>query len=137
MNRQWDERNRNLIDQFRLNGGLDPERPRPLLLLTTVGARSGRAHTTPLMYLSDAGRLVVLASKGGLPGHPDWYHNLVANPRVNVEVGTAKFETDAVIAEGEERELLFARQAELYPIFAEYQAAMERVIPVVILPRQK
>ena len=90
---RWDERNRRVIEQFRESGGR-PEGS-DLVLLTTTGRRSGRQHTTPLMYLAEGDRVYVIASKGGSPSHPDWYHNLVANPTVTLEVGSERYEAIA------------------------------------------
>jgi deazaflavin-dependent oxidoreductase (nitroreductase family) len=129
----WNERNRSVIEEFRANNGRAGAAP--LLLLTTTGARSGRPHVTPLMYLADGDRLAVIASKGGHPSDPDWYRNLVANPTVTVEVGSERFETEARVAEPEERDRLFALQAARYPFFAEYQQKVARRIPVVVLER--
>src|SRR6266571_8130919 len=96
--------NRKMIDEFRANGGKvgGMWEGRPLLVLTTTGAKSGRRHTTPTMYLRDGNRLLVFASKGGAPTHPDWYHNLVAHPEVTVEVGTETFDAIAVVTEDSE-----------------------------------
>ncbi len=107
----------------------------PLLLLATTGARSGRKLTTPLMYNTDGERVLVFASKAGAPSNPDWYYNLVANPRVTIEMGKETFEADAQVLEGEERDRLFARQAEQFPQFGEYEANTTRKIPVVALVR--
>jgi deazaflavin-dependent oxidoreductase (nitroreductase family) len=105
-----------------------------LLLLTTLGARSGAAHTTPLGYLPDGGdRVLVIASAGGAPNHPDWFHNLVAHPRVMVENGVFTYQAQAVILEGAERDRVFARAVEADPGWAEYQAKTTRVLPVVAL----
>jgi len=130
----WNERNKSVIKEFRANGGRAGNGP--LLLLTTTGAKSGRPHITPLMYLADGDRLAVIASKGGHPSHPDWFRNLVANPTVTVELESESFETEARVAEPEERDRLFALQAERYPFFAEYQQKVKRRIPVVVLKRQ-
>ena len=130
----WNERNRSVIEQFRAGGG--KAGARPLLLLTTTGARSGRPHTTPLMYLADGDSFAVIASKGGDPRHPDWYRNLVANPTVRVEVGGEDFETEARVADPEERDRLFALQAARYSFFAGYQDKVKRRIPVVVLARK-
>ena len=129
--------NENIINEFHANGGKvgGMFEGAPLLLLTTTGARTGRKLTSPLMYRSDGDRILVFASKGGAPTHPDWYHNLVANPRVTVEIGTETFEAAAQVTEGEERDRLFARQAEETPQFGEYQANITRKIPVVALVR--
>lgn len=132
---QWKERNEKVIADFRANGG-NPTGANPLLLLTTNGAKSGRPHITPLMYLSEGDRFVVFASKGGNPKHPAWYHNLVANPKVAVEVSGDTFEAKAVIAEPAERDRIYALQSEIFPMFADYQAKTERTIPVVILERR-
>jgi deazaflavin-dependent oxidoreductase (nitroreductase family) len=130
----WNERNRSVIEEFRANKGRAGAQP--LLLLTTTGAKTGRQHITPLMYLADGDSLAVIASKGGHPSHPDWYRNLVANPTVTVEVGSETFETEAQVAEPAERDRLFALQAARYPFFAEYQQKVKRRIPVVVLKRR-
>jgi deazaflavin-dependent oxidoreductase (nitroreductase family) len=131
------ERNQRVIEEFRENGGKvgDRHQGRPILLLTTTGARSGRPYTTPVMYLRDGNRLAVFATHGGSPTHPDWYHNLVAHPTVTVEVGTETYSARATVAPRPERDELYARQAELYPQFADYQTRTSRVIPVVLLER--
>ena len=131
--------NRQTIEAFRANGGKvgGMWEGRPLLLLTTTGAKSGRRHTTPTMYLRDGDRLLVFASKGGAPTHPDWYHNLVAHPQVTVEVGTETYNATATVLTGEERDRLYARQAELYPQFGEYQRKTSRKIPVIALERRE
>jgi len=131
--------NRQTIEEFRANGGKVGGfwEGKPLLLLTTTGAKSGQRRTTPMMYLADGNRLLVFASKRGAPTHPDWYHNLVAHPEVTVEVGTETYEASAKVLNGEERDRLYARQAELYPQFGEYQAGTTRKIPVIGLERQK
>jgi len=126
--------NRQLIAQYRESGGAALG-DRPLLLLTTVGARSGRPHTTPMMYIPDDDRLLVVPSNAGAARHPDWFHNLVAHPRVTVEVGGETYPADAVVPDGAERDALFARIAERYPFFTDHQAKTSRVIPVVALVR--
>jgi len=131
--------NRKMIEEFHANGGKvgGMWEGRPLLLLTTTGAKSGQRHTTPTMYLPDGDRLLVFATKSGAPSHPDWYHNLVAHPEVTVEVGNETYEATATILKGEERDRLYARQAELYPQFGEYQKRTTRKIPVIALERRK
>ena len=89
------------------------------------------------MYLRDGDRLLVFASKRGAPTNPDWYHNLLAHPEATVEVGTETYEATATVLNGEERNRLYARQAELYPQFGEYQVNTTRKIPVISLERQK
>jgi deazaflavin-dependent oxidoreductase (nitroreductase family) len=127
--------NKQVIDEFRANGGKvgGQFEGAPLLLLHTTGAKSGQARINPVMYLADGDNYVVFASKGGAPTSPDWYHNLVANPRASIEVGDMTIKVVARVAEGEEREPLFSRQKELYPGFAEYEAKTTRQIPVVVL----
>ncbi|MFZ0171698.1 MAG: nitroreductase family deazaflavin-dependent oxidoreductase, partial [Acidimicrobiales bacterium] len=107
----------------------------PVLLLTTTGAKSGKSHTAPMMYLTDDDRLFVFASKAGAPTNPDWYHNLVANPTVTVEIGTDQYTATATPVQREERDRIFAEQARRYPGFAEYEDKTTRVIPVVELVR--
>jgi deazaflavin-dependent oxidoreductase (nitroreductase family) len=137
--RDWHAFNEGVVEQFRDNGGVAPGRwaEQPLLLLTTTGARSGLPRTTPLIYSRDGDRLVVIASKGGEPTHPDWYHNLVAHPEATVEVGSEAFPVRAEVAQGAERRRLFDQQAALMPFFAEYERTTAREIPVVVLTRGK
>lgn len=125
--------NRKLIDQFRSNGRRLGDRP--LLLLTTVGRRTGQRRTTPMMYVRVGDRLLVIASNAGAPRHPDWYLNLVANPLVTVEVDGSEYQARAEVPTGPERDALFASVAEQYPFFAEHQAGISRTIPVVNLVR--
>ncbi|MFF2303222.1 nitroreductase/quinone reductase family protein [Streptomyces sp. NPDC058128] len=134
--------NRQVIEEFRANGGRvgGMFEGASLLLLTTTGARSGRAHTNPAVYVRDGARLLVFASNAGGPKHPAWFHNLSADPYVTVELGTPegtveRFGATAVVTEGEERDRLYAEQAERDPGFAAYQAATDRLIPVVALHR--
>jgi deazaflavin-dependent oxidoreductase (nitroreductase family) len=131
--------NQRIIAEFHANGGTvgGPFAGAPMLLLTTTGAKSGTLRTTPLVYLPDGDRLVVIASKGGAPKHPAWYHNLVAHPDVTVEVGSETLPVRAAVLSGEERDRLYARQAGLRPAFAEYQAKTTRRIPVVALERRQ
>ncbi len=126
-----------IIDEFRANGGKAGGffADKNLLLLTTTGAKSGRKITSPLMYNKDGNRLVIFASKGGAPTHPHWYHNLIANPQVTVEIGDETFEARATALDGEERDRLYAKQAEEVPQFAGYQESTTRRIPVVVLER--
>ena len=107
----------------------------PTLLLTTTGRKSGEPYTTPLIYGEDAGRYVVVASRGGAPSHPQWYRNLDANPSVGLQVAAQKFQATARTASPDEKPALWALMTGIYPPYDEYQAATEREIPVVILER--
>ncbi len=131
--------NRPTIEAFRANGGKVGGiwEGRPLLLLTTTGARSGRRRTRPLMYLRDDDRLLVFASTGGAPTNPDWYYNLLAHPEVTVEVGNETYDAIATPVTGEERDRLYARWAEMYPQYGEYQSNTTRQIPVIALHRRQ
>ena len=131
------EFNRNLIAEFRANDGTltGPFAGAPMLLLTTTGAKSGRKHTTPLVYQKVGDAIVVFGSKGGAPTHPAWYYNLVANPVVTVEVPGETFDATARTAVGEERDRIWSAQKELMPGFAEYEAKTDREIPVVVVER--
>lgn len=123
--------NQQVIQSLRANNGNLGDRP--LLLLTTTGAKSGKTRVHPLAYSRDGERYVVLASKGGAPTNPDWYHNIVAHPEVTVEVAGAQFRARASVAQGEERNRLFNAQAAAMPNFAEYQEKTARKIPVIVL----
>jgi deazaflavin-dependent oxidoreductase (nitroreductase family) len=132
---QWRELNSRIIEEFRENGGKcgGAFEGNPMLLLTTVGARSGESRVTPLTFHPDAEHYVVMASKGGAPEHPSWYHNLVANPDVVLEVGSDRFEGRAAEATDSERDRLYASMVEALPRFGEYQAGVERQIPIIVL----
>jgi deazaflavin-dependent oxidoreductase (nitroreductase family) len=125
-----------LIEEFRANGGMGD---RPLLLLSTTGARTGLRRTTPMMFLRIDGHLVVVASNAGAASDPDWFHNLVANPDVTVELGgpdgVQTYDAKAVVPQGEERDGLFAKVVEAAPFFADHQSGIERRIPVVVVDR--
>ncbi len=129
--------NRKLIDEFRANGGkvTGVFENAPLLLLTTTGAKSGQQRTNPLAYTTDGDDIVIIASKAGAPTNPDWYHNLVANPIVTVELPNETFEARARVTEDPERERLFRAQAAVMPGFNDYEAKTTRKIPVVVLER--
>ena len=134
------EINKGVIADFRANGGKVGGQLEglPVMLLTMTGAKSGRELCSPLVYSMDGDDMVVIASKGGAPEHPNWYHNLVANPGVTVEVGTDTYEATAVLTEGDERQRLYDQQAATQPQFLEYAANAAktgRVIPVFRLVR--
>jgi deazaflavin-dependent oxidoreductase (nitroreductase family) len=133
----YNEFNRKLIEEYRANGGKVSGifAGAPLLLLTTTGAKSGQPRVSPLAYTTDNGRWVVIASKGGAPTHPDWFHNVRANPEVTVEVGTETFPARATVVEGVERKRLFDQMAAKMPNFAEYQRNTTRQLPVIVLER--
>ncbi|MGW6281835.1 nitroreductase/quinone reductase family protein [Kribbella sp. NPDC055071] len=131
--------NREVVEEFRTNAGRVTEafggafKDADLILLTTVGARSGRAHTNPTVYARDSGRLIVFASNAGSPTTPAWLHNLRANPAVTVEIGTTRYDAVAEELTGAERDRLYAEQAERDPAFAIYQQNTSRLIQVVAL----
>jgi len=129
--------NQQLIEEFRANGGetFGLFKGRRLLLLTSTGAKTGEPRTTPLVYSKDGDDLVIVASKGGAPSNPAWYHNLVSAPAATVEVGTDKFEVRAKVAGPGERERLFAQHASDMPAFNDYEKKTTRQIPVVVLTR--
>ena len=125
-----------VITDFRANGGTvsGPLADAPLLLLTT-GARSGQPQTTPLTYTREGSRLVVIAARQGARTKPDWYHNIVANPNVTVEVGDQTFRAVAHIAAGAERQRLFDQLLPVIPKLKETQKSTTRQIPIVVLER--
>ena len=130
--------NQQLIAEFRAarEQGSGAFAARPLLLLTTTGAKSGRQHTTPIMYVRDGERLIVIASNAGAPRHPAWYHNLRAHPDVTVEVGAETYPATAVPLQGAERQRLWEAIVTAHPFFAEHQAKVTREIPLVALERR-
>jgi deazaflavin-dependent oxidoreductase (nitroreductase family) len=133
------DRNLGIIQEFRANAGKvgGPFAGRSLLLLHTIGAKSGQPRINPVACVKDADRLVIIASKGGAPTNPDWYHNLLANPLVTVETGTEQFQARATVAAEPERTRLYNQMAAMMPGFAGYQQKTTRIIPVIILTRLK
>ncbi|EMD26988.1 nitroreductase family deazaflavin-dependent oxidoreductase [Amycolatopsis azurea] len=131
--------NKNIIKEFRENEGKvgGPFEGGALLLLTTIGAKSGEPRTSPLAFMEEDGRYVVAASYAGSDKNPAWYHNIVANPKVTIEVGTEKFEATAtvVLEDRAERDRLFAKLVSVMPGFADYEKKTDRVIPVVTISR--
>lgn len=129
--------NRAIIEEFRANGGTvgGPFEGSTLLLLRTIGAKSGAERVHPLAYRRDGESFVVFGSAAGADQHPAWFRNLVANPRVTVEVGTETFDAVARVADGDEHERLWSAQKRDVPAFAEYEAKTSRRIPVVLLER--
>jgi deazaflavin-dependent oxidoreductase (nitroreductase family) len=130
--------NQAIIDEFRANDGKVGGyfAGANMLLLHTVGAKSGQARTNPMVYVTDGDHLVVIASKGGADSNPDWYYNVLANPTVTVEVGTEQFQARATaVTEEPERSRLYAKMVEHRPAFAEYEQKTSRKIPAIILER--
>ena len=129
--------NRQVIAEFRANGGKVAQfGDAPLVILHTIGAKSGQLRETPLVALVDDGELYVFASKAGAPTHPDWYHNLKATPEIDVEYGTETFRANVVELPAGEAAAKLAAQAELMPQFGEYvESAKPRVIPAFQLQR--
>ena len=131
--------NTNLIKDLRANQGEASSGPfvgRPLLILTTRGAKSGETRENPLVYTRDGDDYVVIASKGGADTHPAWFHNVQANPDVTIEVNGEKVPVRARVPEGDERRKLYDAQAAMMPAFAEYETKTKRKIPVVVLARR-
>ena len=129
--------NRNLVAEFRADDGkvAGAFEGSPLLLLTTTGAKTGRKHTTPLVHLKDGDQIAVFGSMGGAPTNPAWYHNLLANPDVTVELPGETFEARAVPVVGDERDRIWTAQKEAMPPFKDYEAKTDRQIPVIVLER--
>jgi deazaflavin-dependent oxidoreductase (nitroreductase family) len=133
------DHNTGIIEGFRANEGRAGGyfEGATMLLLHTVGAKTGQPRVNPLVYLPDGDRYVVMATAGGSTKSPDWYYNLVANPDVEIEVGTETIPVRATEIQDEtERETLYARQVERRPGFAEYPAKAKRRIPIVALERR-
>ena len=129
--------NKAIIEEFRANAGKVGGQfaSVPMLLLHTVGAKSGEPRINPLAYIADGERLVIVASFAGGPNNPPWYYNLLANPEVGVEVGDEEFRATAAVAEDPERAALYEKVAAALPAFTEYQKKTTRVIPVITLSR--
>jgi deazaflavin-dependent oxidoreductase (nitroreductase family) len=129
--------NKQIIDEFRANDGKVAGyfAGKTLLLLHTTGAKSGQERVNPVATIKDGDRLVIIASKGGAPTNPDWFHNLVANPVVGVEYGTEEFQARATVTSEPERTELFDKMASEFGGFSEYKEKTTRVIPVVTLSR--
>ena len=132
--------NRKVIEEFRANDGKVGGEMEgwPIVLVHHVGAKSGTERVNPLVYqgLGDSGSVAIFASKGGAPTNPDWFHNLVAHPDTEIEIGGDTYPVTARVAAGEERERIFEAQKKAFPNFAEYEkTAAPRVIPVVVLDR--
>lgn len=127
--------NTSIIEEFRANQGKvgGPLEGAPLLLLNSTGAKTGMTRVNPMVYMKVDGGYAVFASKAGAPTNPDWFHNLLNNPLASAELGTETIAVQARIAEGAERESIWARHKQDFPNFAGYEQKTERTIPVVIL----
>jgi deazaflavin-dependent oxidoreductase (nitroreductase family) len=133
------DRNKLIIKEFRENAGKvgGPFAGRTLLLLHTIGAKSGEKRINPVAYINDGDRFVIIASKGGAPNNPDWFYNIAANPEVQIEVGTEQLKVMAKITTEPERTRLYEKMIEMMPGFAEYRLKTKRIIPVILLERIK
>jgi deazaflavin-dependent oxidoreductase (nitroreductase family) len=132
---------RDFIEDLRAHGGHSTSgmfKGRPMIIITTTGAKTGQRRTVPLVYSRDVDRYVIVASKGGAPNHPGWYHNLVANPHVIAEIGGETFPATASVAREPERRRLYDQHADAHLglDFKGYEAKTSRVIPVVLLERE-
>ena len=129
--------NKNLIADIRAHGKPTggPFLGREVLILSTKGARSGEDRETPLVYTRDGDRYVIVASKGGAPTNPHWFHNLRAHPEVTVETGGEKFKARAKVIDDDEYERLYQHHASINPGFHEYRTKTTRKIPVIVLER--
>ncbi|MBY0285864.1 MAG: nitroreductase family deazaflavin-dependent oxidoreductase [Mycobacteriaceae bacterium] len=129
--------NANIVDEFRANGGKvgGPFDGATLLLLTTAGAKSGQPRLAPLAYLTIDDKMIIIGSKAGADTNPDWVHNLRANPRAHVEVGTTDYDVIARELPSDERDDVYSKIVEQSPVFGEYQANTSRVIPLFELQK--
>ncbi|MCX4391952.1 nitroreductase family deazaflavin-dependent oxidoreductase [Streptomyces sp. NBC_00053] len=126
---------RDQVELFESSGGTEGTEMRgmPVIILTTRGAKSGKIRKTPLMRVEHDGKYAVVASQGGAPKHPVWYHNIVADPRVELQDGPLRQDMNAREATGEEKDLWWARAVEAFPDYADYQLKTDRQIPVFVL----
>ena len=132
------EFNKGIIEEFRKNKGKvgGPFEGAHMLLLTTKGAKTGKSRVNPLAYLPDGKRYIIIASFAGAPNNPPWYHNLVANPDVSIEVGTEKVNVRATVLGEPERTNLYRKMASVMSAFGEYEKKTTRKIPVIALTRR-
>ena len=129
--------NQHIIEQYRAHDG-NTDYPGPLLLITTIGAKSGQPRTTPVAYSTDEDHLVIIASAGGSPTHPDWYYNLMARPMVTVELGVETFAARATVVEGVAYDRLYAQHARALGFSTDdYRQKTTRQIPVILLTRME
>ena len=132
-----DDFNRGIVEEFRANGGVvgGPFEGGSLLLLHTTGAKSGKPRLSPLAYLTVDGRMLIIGSYAGGPKDPAWVHNLRANPRARIEIGTDAYDVNVRELPPEERDAAYPKIVELAPVFADYQANTTRTIPLFELTR--
>ncbi len=131
--------NAEVIAEFRANNGdvaAPYPDPPPMLLLHTIGAKSGREHIVPMRGLPDGDAFYVFGSAHGSDRHPDWYYNLLAHPDIDIEQGTETMAVHATEVRGAERDAIFARHAARFPTFADYEQRLTRTIPVIRLDRR-
>jgi deazaflavin-dependent oxidoreductase (nitroreductase family) len=126
---------RDQAEQFEASGGAEANtlQGKPIIVLTSVGASTGRLRKTALMRVEHNGEYVVVASKGGAPEHPQWYHNLVKEPHVELQDGATKKDYDALIVDGAKRAEWWLRAVEAWPAYADYQTKTDREIPLFLL----
>lgn len=124
------------VDLYESSGGTEGNTLRdtglPIIVMTTMGHKSGKVRKVPLMRVEHDGEYAIIASKGGAPSHPGWYHNLMADPKVMVQDGPEPFETEVRLVSGDERSAWWERGVEAFPPYAEYQEKTDREIPVFI-----
>ena len=127
---------REQVETYEASGGTEANTLRdtgiPIIVITTVGHKSGKVRKVPLMRVEHEGEYAIIASKGGAPAHPGWYHNLMADPNIMVQDGPAPYATQVRLVDGDERAAWWERAVAVYPPYAEYQEATDRVIPVFI-----
>lgn len=126
---------REQVEEYESSGGTKGTTMRgmPVVILTTLGAKSGKLRKSPLMRVEHDGRYAVVASLGGAPAHPVWYHNLVNDPRAEIQDGPVRHDVIAREVTGDEKHLWWERAVQAFPDYADYQKKTERVIPVFVL----
>lgn len=133
--RDYNAWNKRVVEEFRANGGKAGGmlEGRPLLILHNIGARTGAPRINPLAYQKVEDGYAIFGTKGGSPTHPAWYHNLMANPEVRIELGAETFMVRARLTDGEERERIWTQQKIDLPMFADFEKKTSRQIPVIVL----
>ena len=130
---------RDQVELYERSGGTEGTTLRdtgmPVIILTSLGAKSGKVRKTPLMRVEHGGEYAVVASQGGAPTHPTWYHNLIADPHVELQDGAEKHDYEAREVSGQERDEWWERAVAAYPPYADYQRKTDRVIPLFVLSR--